>query len=512
MRSDQNKRFWRTAAQCAIGAGVLGLITLACLRFGFALPTTTCLYLIVIVLLSLRGSFFASAIISCIAVISLDYYFVPPLFSFHVNEPSHAIALITFLITSAVITQLVSRVHHLAETRLRQSEAYLAEAQSLSHTGSLGWNVTTGEIRWSDETFRIFEFDPTLKPTLDLVLRRSHPEDLALVKQAIESAIKGENLDFEHRLLMPDGSVRHLRIVTHRAPGRAGEIEFVGAVMDITQSKRAESALRQAEAELAHVTRVSTMGELAASIAHEVNQPLAGIVMNGNASLRWLASVKEECAPLDEARAALHRIVRDGSRAGEVIARIRTLFKKTDTAKEPVDLNEVIREVIDLIRDELQRHKVALQLQLADELPAAPGDRVQLQQVIMNLILNAIEAMSAVELGKRSLSIRTTCLDGDQIRIEVQDTGIGFDPGVAGKIFDPFYTTKPGGLGMGLSISRSIVESHTGRLWATPNDGVGTTFHITLSAPSSPVADELGRRPGPMSDRGGENLPEQSLG
>jgi PAS domain S-box-containing protein len=247
---------------------------------------------------------------------------------------------------------------------------------------------------------------------------------------------------------------------------------------NITERKQAEETVRKAQAELAHVTRVATMGELAASIAHEVNQPLAGIVINGNACLRWLAG---DSPNLDEARDAARRIIRDGNRAGDVIARTRALSRKTGTEKERLDMNEAIQEVVALAKGELRSNRVALRTELADDLPPVLGDRVQLQQVVLNLVMNGIEAMSAVRDRPRELLIRTQSGEADQVNVTVQDSGIGLDPQSKEGIFDAFYTTKPAGMGMGLSISRSIVENHGGRLWAVPNEGPGATFQFTLS-------------------------------
>jgi C4-dicarboxylate-specific signal transduction histidine kinase len=262
------------------------------------------------------------------------------------------------------------------------------------------------------------------------------------------------------------------------------ENEGVAFVLDLSEQKRAEEALyqkevslREAQTELAHVSRVTTMGELAASIAHEVNQPLAGIVTNANASLRWLAG---DSPNLAEAHVAIRRIIRDGNRAGDVISRMRALFKKARTAKERLNINAAIEEVVILTQSEVRRNKVALRMQLAANLPSVTGDQVQLQQVVVNLILNAIEAMSTVEDRERVLVIRTQRGEGDEVRVAVRDSGIGFDPQSAERMFDAFHTTKPGGLGMGLSISRSIIESHGGQLWALPNDGPGATFQFTL--------------------------------
>jgi signal transduction histidine kinase/DNA-binding response OmpR family regulator len=375
-----------------------------------------------------------------------------------------------------------------AEEALRRSEAYLAQAQKLSHTGSFGWDVSSGKIYWSRETFCIFEYDPPTEPTLELVFHRTHPEDRALVRQVIDRVSReGKDFDFEHRLLMPDGSVKYLRVVGRPSKDESGGFEFVGAVTDITERKQAEQELRQKEAslreaqtELAHVSRVTTMGGLAASIAHEVNQPLAGIVTNANASLRWLAG---DSPNLAEAREAIRRIIRDGDRAAEVVSRMRALFKKTRTAMESLDINEAIEEVVILTQSEVRRNKVTLRMELAANLPPVMGDRVQLQQVVVNLILNAIEAMSTVEHRARDLIIGTQRGEGDEVRVAVQDSGIGLDPKNVERIFDAFHTTKPDGLGMGLSISRSIVERHGGQLYAESNSGPGATFRFTLGRP-----------------------------
>jgi C4-dicarboxylate-specific signal transduction histidine kinase len=247
--------------------------------------------------------------------------------------------------------------------------------------------------------------------------------------------------------------------------------------MDITERKRAEEAWQKAQAELAHVSRVTTMGELAASIAHEVKQPLAGVVMNASAGLRWLA---RDSPDLAEARKALLAILRDGNRGGDVLSRMRSLFKKACISKQRFNINEAIEEVVTLTQAEARSKKVGIRTELDANLPAVTGDRVQVQQVLMNLILNGIEAMSSVEDRGRDLVIRTQPSEGGRVRVAVQDSGIGLVPPSGEQIFDAFYTTKPGGLGMGLSISRSIVETHGGRLWVTANDGPGATFQFTL--------------------------------
>jgi PAS domain S-box-containing protein len=631
-----------------------------------------------------------------------------------------------------------------AEDAVRRSEAYLAEAQRLSRTGSFGWRPSTGDIFWSEETFRIFQYDRTTKPTVELILQRVHPDDEAQVKQTIDRASQsGKHFEHEYRLLMPDGSVKHVHVVAHALSDESGSIEFVGAVMDVTQQyqaraalekaldeiqkseerlrlildaipstvvsclpdgsidfinqrwveyhgltledlrreglaslyspedrarnvdrrraaiaagrpfdyeaqvrrtdgvyrwhlihyvplrdgvgnvvkwygtsidiedrKRAEEALRESEqrfrdyaetasdwlweagpdhrfirdserpdatglappsriglarwdyatdvelepekwrlhramldahqpfrdffygatrrdgstmyvqssgkpffdakgdflgyrgvatdvtaavranqaeaalrtvqSELAHVTRVTTLGELTASIAHEVNQPLAAIVSNGGACLRWLARDTPEH---DEARAAVERMINEGNRAAEVIRRVRVLAKKTDALPAPLPINEVIDEVGLLLQHEVFNHRASLRLELAPELPLVLVDRVQLQQVIINLVMNGMEAMTTVSDRPRELKIRSQ-READAVLVAVQDSGVGIDPEHVDRLFNAFFTTKPSGMGMGLSICRSIIEAHGGKLWASRNAGAGATFQFTL--PVSP--------------------------
>ena len=522
-----------------------------------------------------------------------------------------------------------------AVEKLRRSEAYLSEAQRLSHTGSFGWSVATGEIFWSEETFRIFQYDPTTKPTIELALQRIHPGDTGLVRHTIERASQnGEDFDIEHRLLMSDGSIKHLRVVGHAERDRSGELEFVGAVMDVTEQhearvalekalaemkkseaqlraiiedrkqaeeklrrseaylaeaerlahvgssafdvatgkivhfsqehfrlfgldpeagmpsfevarqrihpedrdriletfnkavnerkdfeadhrtllpdgtinyvhvlahpafnasgdlveyvgtvmdvterKRADEKLSEAQAELAHVSRVTTLGEMAASIAHEVDQPLSGVVINANACLRFLTGATQN---LDEVRDGLQAIARDGRRASDVIGRIRALARGTTTEKEPLSINDVIREVVGLAEGEARRTRANVRTELTEDLPQVLGDRVQLQQVVLNLLLNGLDAMRTVADRPRELVISTQPDSNDRVRVAVQDSGSGINPQLANRMFDAFYTTKRGGMGMGLSISRSIVEQHGGRIWVAPNEGSGTTFYFTV--------------------------------
>jgi len=536
-----------------------------------------------------------------------------------------------------------------AEETLRQSEAYLAEAQRLSHTGSWAWNLGTTQQFWSVETFQIYGFDPNATtPTRENFLERVHPDDRASIELAETALYKGNDAEYNYRIILPDGSIKYITSVAHPLCNDSGQaIEFVGTVMDVTERKLAETLrdeenrilemiardarleeileklvlaveaqfagllcsvllldedgqhvrhgaapslpgaytkaidglcigpkagscgtamyrrepvvvtdilhdplwepyrgvaepyglracwstpilahssqtlgsfamyyreprspgpaetralemathlagiaierklareererLRQAQVELAHVNRVTTMGELTASLAHEVNQPIAAAVTSANSCLHWLAG---DVPNLDKARAAAERIVKDGTRAAEIISRIRLLFQKGSLQSELVDANEIIEEMIVLLRGEATRYSISVRAELAADLPQIMGDRVQLQQVLMNLMVNGIDAMKDVD-GTRELAIKSQRAEHDQLLVSVSDTGVGLPPQHADQIFNAFFTTKPHGTGMGLRICRSIVESHGGRLWAANNSPRGANFCLTLPA------------------------------
>ena len=524
-----------------------------------------------------------------------------------------------------------------AERALRRSEAYLAEAQRLSHTGSFGWNISSGEILWSEENYRIFEYDPAIRVTIDMVLDRVHPDDMALVRQVINRATTHkEAFDFEHRLLMPDGSVKHLNVVAHPSTGEPGELQFVGAVMDITARKKSDEALRNSEqryrnlfhhmpialwqlnaskvvelfkrlraegvtelrpyidqhpgllqqlmdaatieevndraiemfgardaselmewlarhrranpasflrglesrwrgepahqeetkfvtpdgrvidvlltatrpglitdpdmslvgiiditervraremlqrvqADFAHAARVSMLGELTASIAHEVNQPLTAIVTNGEVGLRLLNRSEPDLA---EVREVTKCIVDDARRAADVIARVRTMATRQASEPTLLSVDEVIREALLFLRHEVQSHGVMVTHHPDPAAPKVLGDRTQLQQVFVNLTVNAIQAMAQMETARRMLVIRTTLSDPHTLCCTLEDSGPGIKPEHVDQLFDSFFTTKDSGMGLGLRISRSIIEAHGGCIRADNESAYGgARFSVTL--------------------------------
>ncbi|NUR13622.1 MAG: PAS domain S-box protein [Bradyrhizobium sp.] len=494
-----------------------------------------------------------------------------------------------------------------AENALRQSEAYLAQAQELSHTGSFGWRAATGEITWSKETFRIFQCDEESKPQIPVMLQRIHPEDrLAVQRITGRAAREGRDYDHEYRLLMDDGSIKYVRAVARATRDSAGCVEFVGSVTDITATKKAErrlrdseqrfrdyaetasdwfwetgpdhrvtlvsehsdtatipagligltrwdiapdadlepekwrqhraaldahvpfrdlvyrskdrnghpiyvrtsgkpffdgdgnflgyrgvctdvtaairadqaeDALRKAQAELAHVTRVTTLGELTASIAHEINQPLAAVIANADACLAWL---QRNPPDLKAARRSVEWIIEDGKRASDVIRHVRALAKRSDIEMAPLDANAVVREAVALVQREMANHTVSVRMELSSALPNIFGDRIQLQQVLINLIKNGIEAMESVNDRSRELAIRSAASGDGTMQVSVSDCGVGISEQAIDRLFMPFFTTKSSGMGMGLSICRSIIEAHGGRLSAVPNQERGATFQITL--------------------------------
>ena len=373
-----------------------------------------------------------------------------------------------------------------AEAALRRAYDSFADAQRLSRTGSFITDLVGDDHNWSEEAYRIFEFDPATKVTVQRVRDIIHPDDLPSFDSVIARGMSGVNVNFAFRIVTSRGPVKYVRGVAHVIEQIEGRPMFVGALQDVTESMVAEEALNRARSDLAHVARVTTLSTLTASIAHEVNQPLSGIITNAGTCLRMLDANPPN---VEGARETARRTIRDGNRASDVISRLRALFSKKEVSLEAVDLNEATREVITLSRSELQRNRVVLQSELADDLPNLTGDRVQLQQVILNLLRNASDAMVDVHDRPRQVLVKTEQMDGDRVRLTVRDAGIGVDPQVVDKLFDAFYTTKRDGMGIGLSVSRSIIERHHGRLWAERNDGPGATFAFLVPRDPENVTD-----------------------
>ena len=431
-----------------------------------------------------RGPGLLATLISAAGIL---YWFIPPADSFALPA-EYALSLILFLANAVLLTEF-SMGRWRAEQALEESEGrfrLMAE--------------TVPEVLWIEslDPPKLLYLSPSYdriwgRPAEDLYrdqdwrLDAIHPDDRPYVSSTLKRWLAGEDedrYDIEYRIIRQDGGMRwiHARGTLIRDEhGKAYRAS--GIAEDITEAKRSQEALDNAQAELAHVTRVATLGEMSASIAHEINQPLAAVVNNANACLRWLGAQN-----LEEARQSATRIIADGHRAGEIISRIRQLFQKSPPQRESVDVNEIIREMIFLPRSEVTRHSISVRTELAADLPPVMGDRVQLQQVMMNLITNSIDAMKDVD-GPRELAIKSQQAEHEQVMVCVSDTGAGLPPQQADQIFSAFFTTKPHGTGMGLSISRSIVESHSGRLWAADNSSRGASFHIIL--PTKVEAHEL---------------------
>jgi PAS domain S-box-containing protein len=371
----------------------------------------------------------------------------------------------------------------LAERELRRSAAALVEGQHLSKTGSYLLLPVEDELVVSEELRVIFGYGPDETATLPDIWERMLPEYREPLGVQLQSALDGNRTASLFQMRMPDGEIKTLRSITDGARMQDGRLEMIGSVQDITESKLAEEALTRARGELARVARVVTLNAMTASIAHEVAQPLSGILTNANTCARMLAADPPNLAGAAE---TAQRTIRDANRASEVIRRLRAMFSTKAPTIEAADFNDVAREVITLSAFELQRRGALLQTAFADDLPRVRVDRVQLQQVILNLLLNAADAMAEVDDRPRTLQVATGLREDGAVMLAVRDSGTGFDPQSVEKLFEAFYTTKPDGMGVGLSICRSIVEKHNGRLWAEANEGPGATFSFYIPVAAEP--------------------------
>jgi len=597
-RIDGNR--FGAAQQLAVGGIVLAFLTWLCFWLQFDLATTGLVYLILIALLSLMGSFIASAVLSIIAIGCLGYFFAPPLFNFQIDAREDILAAVAFLTASIIITGLTTKIRNAAEEAQTAQKAIIDTIPALVWTAlpdgsrdfhNQHWLATTGrsgeeangdrwsafvhpddqaavmdrwrlsvatgepfevegrglrsdgEYRWflaraqalrddkgnivkwygssvdiedrkratdalreSETQWReVFEHNPVMYFMLDptgtvlsvngfgaaqlgytadelvgqSVLKVFFEEDREFVRGNVAACLEnvGRSHSWEGRKVRKDGTVLWVRENAKAVRSGAQQPIVLVACEDVTERKRAAEELHEAQTELAHAIRLTTLGEMTASIAHEVNQPLAAVVSHAEACLRWL---ERETPDLDEVREAVESIVKDGKRAGEVIRRVRGLAHKTATQKTPLDLNDVVREVVALVEHELLSRRVSLRMELTPALPAVLADRVQLQQVIINLMMNGIEAMQAVTDRPRDLVIRSCQDEEHEVLLSVQDRGTGISAESADRLFKAFFTTKSSGMGMGLSICRSIIEAHGGRVWAVPNVPHGAAFHFTL--------------------------------
>jgi signal transduction histidine kinase len=481
---------WRTAAALLAGCAALALLTWILVASDFSHPATgALLYMIVIVLLSMTGNIAAGIGLAIIATFCLNYFFTEPRFSFQVNAVEDVVAVTAFALTAVTVAILVGRARRSGETGALKDRLQVI----IDTIPAMVWSISPdGSSDFLNKRFRDYtglsledirdwaRVDALHRPWMKAL----HPDDRSMDDWSAALA-PGEPFEKEAHLRQFDEEYRRflLRFVPLRDE-RGSIVEWYAASTDIEDLRRAEEELRRREAhlrdaqmELARANRVTTTGQLAASIAHEVSQPISAALTNANAARRWLGAAPPD---LEEVQRALDRIIRDGARASDIISRIRALVRKAPPRNDQLDINETILEVIALTRSELRSSRTSLQTQLADGLPLVLGDRVQLQQVMLNLILNAVEAMSGSSATARELLIRTEQHGPGSVLVAVQDSGPGLRPESLDRLFDAFYTTKADGLGMGLSICRSIVEAHGGHVWATPGLVQGATFQFTL--------------------------------
>jgi C4-dicarboxylate-specific signal transduction histidine kinase len=472
------------------------VITLLLDRYLQSMPTAL-LLLCTIMFAAWFGGFGPGFVATALAAVFFLYFLIKPGDPFDLQArdlPRFALFILAafFVILLCAVQRRtareLARVNQalLAENdERRRIEAYLEEAQALSRTGCFGWKTDTGGIFLSKEGYRVLDIHPDEKPLISvLAQQRVHPDDRSLLMAELDRVSRGErDYDVELRWLTTDGEARHLHIRAHRMVAETGQHEVVGAVMDISETRYAQETLQATQAALAHAARVATLGEISASIAHEVNQPLAGIVTNGEAGLRWLDRKEPQ---LDEVRNAMERMIRDAKRASEVVRHLRALARKGPAERHPVDLNELIEESIYLLQREIQRRRIVMRTNLSPNLPRVMANRIELQQVVINLMVNGMQAMDSVSERPRHLVVRSS-VDGGVATVAIEDSGIGLDGAIEPRLFSPFFTTREDGMGIGLSICRTIIDSHGGRIWASSNQGPGATFRFTLPlSPSVP--------------------------
>lgn len=474
--SEARSRWFYLIALWIGGCAIVGLIAVVCRHLQLQLATAGFCMLIAIVLLSLLDSFISSVVFSVTGALLLNVCFTPPLFSFAIEKTVDLLPLLAFLVTSITVTSLVREIRR-AEQIVRKSQAqFLEEVQGLSKTGSLGWTAGTGVVFWSAEAHRIFEQDISVVPTIAIMRELVHPDDLAIFDAMVtQIEAGGDGLDVEYRLRFPDGRIKYVRVVGHAVGTRERQRQFVGAMMDVTEARQTGIRLRQLENDLAKTSRISALAGLSASIAHEMGQPLTAVVVNGDACLGWLHRTPLN---IEEVERLVARMREDATRAADIVRRVRRLVRGTPPDMMQIDIGGLLQEVVAFLRPELDTHGCRVSTHIARDLPAVAGDRVQLQQVLVNLITNALQAMATIS-KKRELVLGAQPGGVESVIVSVHDNGSGIDEDHLPHLFDAFFTTRDS-MGMGLAIAASIVEAHGGRLWVINNADGGSTFSFTL--------------------------------
>lgn len=468
---------------CGVRYGLTVLVVAVTLPVAITLdhhgiPTAFAVVLLAVIFSVWRFGTGPGLLAAILAILSVRFFFLMPRQTIDPRLLGDE-ALRRFLLYVEVILLLwlLGSAQRRGQEKLKRSEAYLADAQALSRTGSISFVVPEGDVFWSAEIYRIFGFGSEAPPAVQSMLDRVHPDDIIRARRGFYYlAEPGEAIELEHRITMPDGCTKYLRIYGKAVRQRDGRIRVSAAMMDVSESKRMSESLLKAQAELAHVTRLTTMGELVASIAHEVNQPLGAMKLSAQAGLRWIG---RETPDLERVGASLNRVVDNANRAEDLILRLRNMARKGEVAATPLDLNKIATDVIELLHGEATERGVACLTDLEPNLPAVKGDEVQLQQVVVNFVMNAFDAMTAVTGDDRQITIRSRRRAGS-VAFEVIDGGSGIEAGMQDRLFDAFFTTKSHGMGMGLSICRSIVEAHDGKIEAFNNEHRGATFRISL--------------------------------
>lgn len=477
--------------------GTAGIICLAVFLIDAFTPldfAIAVVYVLVILLVALTGSIRATRITAGISLVLTVVAFG---FSSNPDADHGQLARFAFSLLAIGTTTLLAlrnladmAQRRRAEAALARSEAFLAEAQRLSQTGSIAIRIPSGAMIWSDEAYRIFGYTRADAAHLSMIMTRVHPDDLAEVQRVHAAMLGGTpSVDLRHRLLHPDGAIRHVHLVARRSATDGDQHEYVGALMDITDATATQLALHRTMAELAHVARVTTLGQLAASIAHEVTQPIAAIVTCGSSALRWLQRDEPDIA---EASDSIEQVIRDATRASDIIRQIRAMAQKSEPNYVEISVDRLVTESLELVQRELQDHQVSAVLDLDTASAQIHGDWTQLQQVLINLMVNAAQAMSRVA-GRRRLTLASRAMPDNSVLLIVTDTGPGIADTDMDRLFNPFFTTKPDGMGMGLSICRNIVESHGGSIEAqTPPEG-GARMIVRLPLHAAAGAQPSGK-------------------